>query len=82
MEHGVYPNTLKKVQITLDTGVVFTVTTGPVPLSDGVRDVMAAIEGTQIGLSIDAQQYYRRARGFEARCGAETFSWYRPLRPR
>lgn len=81
MDHGIYPNNLKKVQITLDTGDIFTITTGPDPLSEGVQDVIAAIEGTKSGLDIETQQYYRRAKSFEARCGSETFSWNRSTRP-
>ena len=80
MQHGIYKNGLKKVLITLSTGEIFTVTNGPGPIADNLADVIAAIIGEKKDLPIDAQEIYRRAKGFIAQCGEERFSYVRPAR--
>ena len=81
MEHGIYPNGLKKIQVTLDTGEVFHLTNGPAPIADNLSDLIAACNGEKGDLPIEAQQLYRRANGFVAQCGEESFSWTRPVIP-
>lgn len=80
MEHGVYPNGLKKVMVTLDTGEIFYLTNGPSPIADNLSDLVAAINGEKRDLPIEAQQMYRRANGFSAQCGDEKFSYSKPGR--